>query len=90
MSDEVDTILDERGSRYGSFEEKAVFIQGMKKLMRYTPNWDALSADTREALEMIVHKIGRVTHGDAEYHDNFLDIAGYAKLVADRLEGRSR
>lgn len=90
MSDEVDTILDERGSRYGSFEEKAVFIQGMKKLMRYTPNWDALSADTREALEMIVHKIGRVTHGDSEYSDNFMDIAGYAKLVADRLEGRSR
>lgn len=89
-ANDVDAILEQRGSRYGSFEEKAVFIQGMKKLMRYTPNWDALSADTREALEMIVHKIGRVTHGDSEYSDNFMDIAGYARLVADRLEGRSR
>jgi hypothetical protein len=39
--------------------------------------WLQLQPMHREALEMIVHKIGRA--------DSWHDIAGYAKLVEDRL-----
>jgi hypothetical protein len=42
--------------------------------------------DQREALDMIAHKIGRILNGDPNYADSWVDIAGYAKLVADRLE----
>ena len=33
-----------------------------------------------EALEMIAHKIARILSGDADYADNWVDIAGYAQL----------
>ena len=42
--------------------------------------------DQREALEMIAHKIARILNGDPNYADNWIDIAGYATLVANRLE----
>jgi hypothetical protein len=44
----------------------------------------------REALEMIAHKIARIINGDPNYADSWVDIAGYAKLVADRLGGTER
>lgn len=40
----------------------------------------------REAIEMICHKLARIVNGDPYYADSWTDIAGYAKLVADRLE----
>ena len=49
-----------------------------------------LSPDQREALEMIAHKIARILNGDPDYADSWHDIAGYAQLVADRLNGIER
>ena len=46
-----------------------------------------LDPDQREALEMIAHKIARIVNGDPNYADSWVDIAGYATLVADRLQG---
>lgn len=46
--------------------------------------------DQQEALDMIAHKLGRILNGDPDYADSWADIAGYARLVADRLEGVSR
>jgi hypothetical protein len=43
-----------------------------------------------EALEMICVKMARIMNGDPLYRDNWVDIAGYAKLVSDRLEGKER
>ena len=48
--------------------------------------WPTLRCDVREGLEMVQHKVGRVLNGDAEYFDSFVDVGGYAKLVADRQE----
>lgn len=53
--------------------------------MRLTDNWELLQPFQVEALEMIAHKIGRILNGDPNYDDSWVDIAGYAKLVADRL-----
>ena len=37
---------------------------------------------------MIFHKIGRIINGDPDYADSWHDIAGYAQLVANRLNGK--
>lgn len=86
----LDAVLNERGSRYGSFIKHAIITQRIKAVMSDTPNWIALNDDMVEALEMIAHKIGRILNGDPTYADSWVDIAGYAQLVADRLQGKER
>lgn len=89
MMENVDNVLDERGARYGLFVGHAEISQGLKAVMFSRENL-ALAADQREALEMIAHKIARIINGDPNYSDSWIDIAGYAKLVADRLDGVTR
>lgn len=84
----IDQMLLERGKRYGKFAEHAKITQTLKYHMFETPNWQLLAPDQRESLEMIAHKIGRILNGDPNYADSWDDIAGYAKLVGDRLAGR--
>lgn len=85
----VDT-LTERGERYGKFKEHAAIAQAMKSEMQSVYGWCNLAPDQREALEMIAHKIARILNGDPNYVDSWHDIAGYATLVADRLNGIER
>ena len=87
---DVDAVLAERGARYGKFKDHARISQEMKRVMQKTDGWNNLGATGREALEMIAHKIARILNGDPTYADSWVDIAGYAKLVADRLEGVDR
>lgn len=88
----VDAILDERGSRYGPFNTHAEITQRLKRVAeKFLHNsGKELDFDQQEALDMIFHKIGRIINGDPDYADSWVDIAGYAKLVADRLEGKVR
>ena len=88
----VDAILNARGSNYGSFEGVAGFAQVMKNLIRDTQDGRGayLPADQCEALDMIASKIARIVNGNADYVDSWIDIAGYATLVADRLQGKAR
>jgi hypothetical protein len=86
----VDAVLDERGARYGKFITHAEITQLLKCVIFNSRDDLELAADQREALEMICHKIGRIINGDPNYADSWLDIAGYAKLVADRLSGVER
>jgi hypothetical protein len=84
----TETILQERGNRYGTFAGNAATSQALKRLMaeHLAKHNKALTDDQWEAMEMIAHKLARIINGDPDYHDNWADIAGYAKLVADRLE----
>ena len=82
----IDNTLNERGTRYGDFEDHADITQCLKAIMQATPNWDALKADQKEALEMVAHKIGRILNGDPDYIDSWHDIIGYVRLVEQRLE----
>lgn len=81
----INMILEERGNRYGSFVDQAALSQGLKHAMA-CDGWNRLSWDQKEALEMICHKMARILNGDPNYAHSWVDIAGYAKLVADRLE----
>ena len=86
MSTNVASILEEREKRYGSFLGHAVITQKLKAVMSSQQSWESLDVDMKESLEMIAHKIGRILNGDPRYADSWIDIAGYSKLVADRLE----
>ena len=89
----ITDILTERGKEYGLFKDHAVITQHIKDIMRTSPssNWFLkLDEDQCEALEMIAHKIGRILNGNPNNVDSWADIAGYAKLVADRLQGTVR
>lgn len=83
-SETIEAVLKQRNATYGSFEEHAEITQALKKLVfkgdvsKYTPS-------QREALEMILHKVGRIANGDPNYKDSWVDIAGYAKLIYDTL-----
>jgi hypothetical protein len=88
----VDSVLDERAKDYGKFIEGAEIMQMLKRLVhnyiedRGTP----LAFDQREAIDMIIHKLGRIINGNPDKVDHWVDIAGYATLVADRLQGDVR
>jgi hypothetical protein len=89
---EIVALLTERGHEYGPFRDGAALMQGMKRLMadHARAHDKTFSDDQWEALEMIVHKIGRIVNGNPDKVDHWKDIAGYAMLVADRLEGTAR
>jgi len=80
-------VLYERGKRYGKFKNHAQISQGIKAVMCSNGKWQNLEPDQAEALSMIAHKIARILNGDPNYADSWVDIAGYAQLVADRLQG---
>lgn len=89
---DVDAILDKREEQYGSFmksSDTAVKIKGAihNALAR---NDTHLFPDQMIALDMIALKISRIVNGNAAHLDSWVDIAGYAKLVADRLQGNAR
>lgn len=86
MTTNVNELLAGRQSRYGSFQGHAEISQALKLTMQDQTKWPMLDDDQREALEMIQHKIARILNGDPTYADNWIDIAGYATLVANRLE----
>ena len=88
--DKVDATLTERGKDYGDYASKAEFIQNMKLMVRMSQSWFKMDSDMRESVDMIVTKMGRIAYGDPSHLDSWVDIAGYAKLVADRLQGTPR
>ena len=90
--DQVDETLDARAVEYGKFIEGAEVMQMLKRVVQAALNNrdKTLAHDQAEAMDMIIHKIGRIINGNPDVVDHWLDIAGYAKLVADRLEGRIR
>jgi RNA polymerase-binding transcription factor DksA len=86
MSNDINTLLTEREATHGPYAEKAQLIQHMKFHMHSSPNWNALDADMRESLDMILHKMGRIAYGDYRNCDHWADIIGYTRLILDRLE----
>ena len=84
----VDCILDERHKTYGSFMDVAAVACALRAIIR--DRRPDLMPDQEEALTMICNKIARITNGDANHLDSWRDIAGYAQLVADRLQGKVR
>ena len=86
-ADATEKLITERGSRYGKFKDGAEIMQKLKDVMREVDGWHNLTPSQREALDMIQHKIGRILNGDPTYDDSWKDIAGYATLIVNELNG---
>ncbi len=87
----VNTLLQERALQYGTFAALAKTAQEFKSVLyrELGSRNKRLADDQAEALDMILTKIARVVNGNADVVDHWEDIAGYAKLVSERLQGRS-
>lgn len=85
MSQSIDTLLAERGKRYGNFADHASVTQKIKAALQAGCSWRHLSPAQREALEMVAHKLGRIVNGDPDYKDSWTDIIGYTRLVEETL-----
>lgn len=82
---DVNNTLKERGSNYGKYIDQTKICKEFRDIIdKHKP---VLACDQEDALYMIVMKISRILNGKPDYTDNWLDIAGYATLVAKRLEG---
>lgn len=81
--DTTEALLAERGKTHGDYSDHALITQRIKRILldQYKPIHTTIH---RESLEMIAHKIGRILAGDPDFRDHWDDIAGYAKLAADR------
>lgn len=82
---DVQEILSQREERYGNFLQHSRITQALKSVLQENQRLP-LDADMQESLDMICHKLGRIANGDPSYADSWVDIAGYAVLVADRLQ----
>lgn len=89
----IQTITDERGKRYGDFGALCVTSAQIKQTVR-----DALLENetfqkldgvkkcvVEEYLDMVATKLARIVTGDPTYDDNFLDIEGYSKITRERI-----
>lgn len=83
--DETQALLAERAKTHGSYRVHAEVTQALKGVIEAAPDrkFQELSAQHREALHMITHKIGRIMAGNPDYNDHWDDIAGYAKLASE-------
>ena len=90
--DTVDAILNNRAKQYGKFIEGAEIMQMTKRLVHnyVEQRGTSLAFDQLEAIDMIIHKLGRIVNGNPDKVDHWDDIAGYATLVSDRLKGKIR
>ena len=82
MNGHVESVLQERGNRYGKFEDNARISQKLKDVCT---GGQELHPVFKEALDNICQKIARVVNGDQFYEDNWVDIQGYAKLALDYI-----
>lgn len=89
---EIETLLKERGSRYGNYLAQTKISSALIRVMdeALKERGKTLAPDQSDCLTMIAVKISRVINGDPDYADNWADISGYSKLVADRLESKTK
>ncbi|WVR18100.1 phosphofructokinase [Burkholderia phage Bm1] len=81
-------ILQQRGSQYGDFEAMAMLSQTLKSLVYGHAEKignQAINPVHSEAMDMILLKIARIINGNPNNIDSWMDIAGYAKIVADKI-----
>jgi hypothetical protein len=89
---QVEKILDKRAEQYGTFMRNADIAIKLKQVIHNAMVREdtQLYPDQLQALDMIATKIGRILTGNPSHLDSWVDIAGYAKLVVDRLQGNAR
>ena len=80
----IDKTLKQRQKTHGDFKTHAQISQELKAVL-WKYDYQNLSPEQCESLEMIAHKIARILNGNANHVDHWHDIAGYATLVENSL-----
>jgi hypothetical protein len=93
MTDKINDILADRRSKYGDYSDNARVTQCMMNVLMTGVRSNDMNDMQREAVHMILHKLSRIANGDPNHQDSWDDIAGYARLVSERIpdaEGKSK
>lgn len=80
----MNKILEERKKTHGDFASMSTTAWSIRNAI-YSGN-NVFTPIMQEAINMIVHKLSRIVHGDPAEIDHWQDIAGYAQLVVNGLE----
>lgn len=84
-------ILNERESPHGDYKDTARIAVRIKTVLseeheqRLQRGQRTLSFSQAESLDLIATKIGRIISGDPDNEEHWDDIAGYAKLISERI-----
>lgn len=83
MTNSPSELTLERQQTHGSFQWNARISQELKQLLRalMAEQGVTLTDVQQESLDMICLKISRICSGQADFHDHWDDIAGYARLA---------
>ncbi len=84
---DIGDTLEERGKSHGDYYQDAKTAEALHDMISHNKGWNNLTVDQKHSLKMIMNKTARILSGDPNHHDHWHDIAGYATLVARRLDG---
>lgn len=79
----TDELINERGKTHGEWYQQAACHKELLDLFRGY-GIEVMNPSLSIALIMIACKLSRILAGDPNFRDHWDDIAGYAKLAAER------
>lgn len=84
----VDATIAGRKAVHGDYATQSLVSMNLLRAMRQATGYYYLSSAQEEALLLIAVKIGRILTGNPNEKDHWHDIAGYARLVENILDGK--
>ena len=87
LTDALEQVHQDRGQQYGPFCQVAETAQEIKLALRRCRSlngdsgFDTLSCEEQESLDLIATKMARIVSAPTTLFDDWLDIAGYSKLI---------
>lgn len=88
VASEIEAKVVARDARYGDFAYEAGLADAVIDMI--LGRGVNLLPYQKQALRMILTKIARLVSGDGNWLDGWVDIAGYAILVARQLKKKGR
>jgi len=85
IKDAAKEIIKTRHETHGGFVDATSMTQELLGVMMKHPNYARMNAMQAECLHMICHKMSRITCGDPDFHDHWLDISGYSMGCHDNI-----
>lgn len=89
-SSDVDEVLENRGQIYGRYSDgvacRASILDALETTYGLTHNYEPLPSDLRVMYSDLVLKLMR-SASDPSHLDSWVDLAGYAKLIKNTMEG---
>lgn len=83
---DVAGTIAERENTHGSFELRSEIARRLRDAMSLHERDNGFTAPQEDALIHICNKLSRIAAGDSNHVDHWLDVAGYATLVAEGLK----